>query len=169
MSRFVFFRSYLEDLIHVHHAVVHGTGPSTFYAQDILHSWSSSLTDQYRIDRRHQAIEDNEHSTIVAESGNNAVIVGFGTVIPSKQEICAVYVDPAFAGRGIGSKILSNLEELAQLHGTDKLHLDTSLNAENFYCHHRYSVVERRTHLLNCGAIMDCVKMSKDLQTQVLS
>jgi N-acetylglutamate synthase-like GNAT family acetyltransferase len=159
----------VEDLVRVHHAAVHGTASSTFYRQDILYSWSPSPTDQSRIDRHRQAIEDNDHLTIVAESVNNAVIVGFGSVIPSKQEIRAVYVDPTFAGQGIGSKILLNLEEIAQLHGVDKLHLDASLNAEKFYSHHGYSVVERGTHLLYCGVIMDCVKMSKDLQTQVLS
>jgi GNAT superfamily N-acetyltransferase len=158
-----------EDLIRVHHAAVHGTAPSNFYTQDILHSWSPSPTDLSRIDGLRQASVNSEQLIIVAESRNNPVIIGFGSVIPSKQEIRAVYVDPAFAGQGVGSKILSNLEELALLHGANKLHLDSSLNAEQFYSHHGYSVIERGTHRLNSGVIMDCVKMSKDLQTHILS
>jgi hypothetical protein len=107
---------------------------------------------------------DSEHLIIVAESSNNHVIVGFGSVIPSKQEIRAVYVDPAFAGESVGSKILSNLEELALLHGEDKLNLDSSLNANKFYSHHEYSMIERGTHRFNSGVIMNCVEMSNDLQ-----
>jgi putative acetyltransferase len=112
-----------------------------------------------------QSIENIEHSIVVAELGNNAVIVGFGCVIPSKQEIRTIYVDSVFARQGVGSKILAYLEELALRHGTDKLYLDASLNAEKFYSRHGYSVIERATRRLNSGISMGCVKISKYLQT----
>lgn len=150
-----------EDFVRVQHAAVHGSDPSIFYTQDILQSWSPSPTDQYRLNRLRQAIEDSEEILVAAESIENAVIVGFGSLVPSKQEIRAVYVDPTFGSQGVGSKILTYLEEFARLHGVDKLHLDASLSAERFYCHHGYSVIERGNHQLSSGAVMNCVKMSK--------
>ncbi len=81
-----------EDLIRVHHAAVHGTPPSNFYTQHILHSWSPSPTDLSRIDGLRQASVDSEQLIIVAESSNNHVIIGFGSVIPSKQEILKISI-----------------------------------------------------------------------------
>lgn len=153
-----------EATVRVHYAAVHGLAPSTFYTQDILQSWSPSPTDERAINRFHQAIQSNENPLVVAESIKDAVIMGFGSVTPSKKEIGAVYVDPAFSHQGIGSKILAHLEELALLQGINKLYLDASLNAEKFYCHHGYSIVERTSHRLHSGMMIDCVKMSKELR-----
>ena len=153
----------VENIVRVQHAAVHGSAPSTYYTQDILEGWSPCI-DQYRVNRLRRAIENNEELLVVAETSENAVIVGFGSVIPSKQELRAVYVDPAFGRQGIGSKILANLEELALFHGADRLDLDASLNAEEFYCRHGYSVIERGSHRLSSGIVMDCIKMSKKIR-----
>ena len=154
-----------EDIVRVHYDAVHGLTSSIFYSSNILNSWSPSPTDQSNINRLRQSIEDSERFIAVAESVTNDVIIGFGIVIPSKQEIHAVYVDSAFAGQGIGSRILLKLEEIALVHGANKLYLDGSLNAERFYFNHGYSLIKRGTHQLNSGTIMDCVHMSKDLRT----
>ena len=125
-----------EGIVRVHYDAVHGIASSMFYSSDILNSWSPSPTDQSSINRFRQSLEDSERFIVVAESATNDVILGFGIVIPSKQEIHAVYVDPAFAGQGVGSKILLKLEEIALAHGANKLYLDGSLNAERFYSNH---------------------------------
>jgi hypothetical protein len=91
------------------------------------------------------------------------MIVGFGSIVPFHQELRTVYVDSVFARQDAGSKILANLEELALLHDVGKLHMDTSLNAEKFYCHHEYLVISRGSHRLNSGIEMSCVKMNKQL------
>ena len=154
-----------EELVRVHHAAVHGPEPSTFYTQNVLQSWASSPTDEYRVNQLRQAIENRKELIVVVESAKTAGIVGFGSIIPSQKELRAVYVHPALGCQGVGSKILSNLEELALLHGVDKLNVDASLNAERFYSRHGYSVVERAGHQLSSGIIMDCVKMGKELHT----
>lgn len=156
----------VEALIRVHHASVHGPAPSTFYTQKILQSWSPSPTDTLRINQLRKAIENSTELVVVAESTENAVIIGFGSVVPAQQELRAVYVDPLFGRQGAGPKILSHLEALAILHSTDILHVDASLNAERFYNRHGYSVVQRASHRLSSGVDMDCVKMSKKLCTQ---
>jgi putative acetyltransferase len=154
----------VEAILRVHYAAVHGPATSVFYTQNILQSWSPSLTDERRINQLHQAIQNSEELIIVATSNENDMIVGFGSIVPFKQELRAVYVDPAFARQGIGTKIITSLEELAVLHDTYKLHMDASLNAERFYCNHGYSVLARASHRLSSGMDMDCVKMSKELR-----
>ena len=156
----------VEALLRVHYAAVHGPGPSTFYAENIIQSWSPSPTDEHRINQLRKAIENSTELFVVAESAENALIIGFGSIVPAQQELRAVYVDPLFGRRGVGPKILSHLEALAILHGTDILHVDASLNAERFYNRHGYSVVQRASHRLSSGVDMDCVKMSKKLCAQ---
>ena len=156
----------IGDVIRVHHDAVHGTGPSSFYTQNILQSWSPGPTDEQRLHQLRLALEDKDKFHLVAELTENCTIVGFGTIVPSKGELRALYIDPSFAHRGIGSLILQNIEELALLHGAQELTLDSSLNAEKFYSRHGYSVRERGTHRLNTGVIMDCVKMTKKLCKQ---
>jgi putative acetyltransferase len=154
----------IEAILRVHYAAVHGPATSIFYTQDTLQSWSPSPTDEHRLNRLHEAMRDSEELIVVAVSSENDMIVGFGTVVPLQEEIRAVYVDSAFARQGVGTKILATLEELAVDQGVYKLHIDASLNAENFYCHHGYSVVDRSTHRFRSGFEMDCVKMSKELR-----
>ncbi|CAF1173222.1 unnamed protein product [Adineta steineri] len=153
----------VKNILGIHYAAVHGSTTSNFYSQNILQSWSPSTRDERRLKQLHQAIRDNTEIIIVAESTATGMIMGFGSVVPSQQELRAVYVDPTFARQGVGTKIITSLEELAVHHVAHKLHLDASLNAESFYCHHGYSIVERAIHRLNSGIDMDCIKMSKEL------
>ncbi len=152
-----------EAILRVHYAAVHGPATFAFYTQNILQSWSPSPVDEHRVNKLGRAIENNEELVVVAVPNENDMIIGFGSIVPLQQELRALYVDPAFAGRGVGTKILSNLEELALLHGVNKLHMDASLNAERFYSRHGYLVVNRGIHRLNSGIDMNCVKMSKQL------
>jgi ribosomal protein S18 acetylase RimI-like enzyme len=152
-----------EALTRVQYVAVHGPAPSTCYIKSILESWSPSPADEERVNQFRQAIGNNEELFVVAKSVENAVIVGFGSIIVSQQKLDALYVDPAFSRQGVGSNILANLEELAMLHGIDKLYVYASLNAERFYCHHGFLVEQRATHRLRSGMDMDYVKMSKEL------
>lgn len=153
----------VESVIRVHHSAVHGTDPSSFYPKDILQSWSPGPNDEQRLEQFRLSLNDNEKVVLVAQLVDNCTIVGFGTVVPSKEEIRALYIDPSFTHRGIGSQLLQNLEQIALLHGTEQLHLDSSLNAEKFYSHHGYSIIQRGTHRLHTGISMQCIKMSKIL------
>lgn len=153
----------IGSVIRVHHGAVHGTDPSTFYPENILQSWSPGPTDEHRLEQFRLALEDKERFHLVAQLAENGTVIGFGTIVPSKGELRALYIDPNFGHRGIGSQILEHLEELALLHGAEELRLDSSLNAEQFYSRHGYSIIERGTHRLNTGIIMDCIKMKKKL------
>ena len=61
------------------------------------------------------------------------VIVGFGNLNQDSGEIEAVYVAPAYVGRGVGRQILQALESVAREVGLTVLRLSSSLNAVQFY------------------------------------
>ena len=69
---------------------------------------------------------------LVAEAEDGGV-AGFGEINIGASEINAVFVDPKFGRRGVGSQLLEALEYLARRHGLTALVLDASLNAVEFY------------------------------------
>jgi N-acetylglutamate synthase-like GNAT family acetyltransferase len=154
----------VEAILRVRYAAVHGPATSAFYTQEMLQSWSPSPIDECRANNLRQAIQNCKELVVIAVSKENDTVVGFGSIIPDQNKLGKLYIDPSFACQGIGTKILANLEELAIFHGLDKLHLDSSLNAEKFYSHHGYLVVHRSTCRLNSGIDLECVQMSKQLR-----
>lgn len=79
-------------------------------------------------------------ATFVAEIGG--VVVGFCEAIP--REILAVFVDPAWAGQGVGAALFSNAwERAAGLGGV--VRLEATLNAAPFYEHFGFRALDRST------------------------
>jgi GNAT superfamily N-acetyltransferase len=60
-----------------------------------------------------------------------SLVVGFGEAIPG--EILAVFVDPAYAGKGIGSALLKRAIAVACAGYAGPLRLASTLNAVGFY------------------------------------
>jgi putative acetyltransferase len=146
-------------IIDLHFAAVHETA-AAFYPHEVLDSWSR-LPDEARYQQIRDAIAKGEELFVVAQDASE--VVGFGSIMPSLQELHAVYVHPKVGRRGIGSRILIQLEHLARERGVLQLQMDASVNAEAFYQHAGYEVVERGVHRLSGGHEMACVKMKKRL------
>lgn len=72
-----------------------------------------------------------ERILIVAE--NEGGIIGFAQLDPDSASIEAVHVLPAYTHRGIGRRLLNEIENIAAQRGLAKISLDSSLNAERFY------------------------------------
>ncbi|CAF1387554.1 unnamed protein product [Rotaria sp. Silwood1] len=102
----------VEAIVHVHYEAVHGTKPANFYTQDIIQNWSPSPTDEFRLNQFRHKIDSGDQIFVVAEL-ENKLVIGFGSIIPSQYEICALYVDPMYGHQGVGTKILEHLETLA--------------------------------------------------------
>ena len=166
MSRRIVIRPAIVDdaqgILKTHSAAVHRTA-SRQYASDILTAWAA-LLDADNVRRMAGIIASQSELVLVAEVDAN--IVGFGSIAPKNSELRAIYVHPDFGREGVGSQILSALEELARQHGLDELAMDASLNAEEFYLIHGFAVVERGEHTLTTGTRMRCVKMRKALLPQ---
>jgi putative acetyltransferase len=90
---------------------------------------------------------------------------GVGALIAERSELLACYVRPAAARRGCGTAIVRTIEAVARTRGLAHLELAASLNAEPFYAHLGYRVVERTDITLRNGHTLAAVRMAKDLGT----
>ena len=150
-------------IIDLHFAAVHQTAGS-FYPPEVLDNWSSQPGDT-RYEQIRRAVAKGEELFVIAEDASG--VIGFGSIVPTLQELRAVYVHPKAGHRGIGSQILAYLEQLALDQGAVQLQMDASINAEAFYSRAGYDVVERGVHRLRSGHEMACVKMKKRLTPEI--
>ncbi|MFN3648860.1 MAG: GNAT family N-acetyltransferase [Armatimonadota bacterium] len=100
---------------------------------------------------------------IVAAEDANGTVVGFGQLEPETREVEAVYVQPAWTRRGIGTRLLRTLEERARTAGLERLHLDASLNAVPFYEQSGYRIEHEVLHPLGARLVLAFVFMTKPL------
>jgi putative acetyltransferase len=71
------------------------------------------------------------------------VIVGWGAIRGDRLE--GLYMDPAFAGRGIGTELLGLLEALMRERGIQNVRAEASSNAEEFYLRRGYELTGLHT------------------------
>jgi len=87
--------------------------------------------------------------------------LGFGLLFPKTEELRALYVHPNSGRRGIGRRMLQELESRAAVLGISRLGLNSSLNAEAFYRANGYRTLSRGRFRLSAEYEMDCVRMEK--------
>jgi len=150
-----------EDIMNIHFSAVHETAAS-YYPGMIIQNWASPKTPE-RLKQFIDAIQGSDEIFVVAKINDRTV--GFGSIMPKRNELRAVYVHPSFGRQGIGTQILADLERLAVEQGIKVLDMDTSLNAERFYLKNGYVAIESGFHKLRSGHKMPCVKMRKILIT----
>jgi putative acetyltransferase len=150
------------SMSHVHFEAVRRTA-APFYPSEIIDSWSQ-VSDERRHEQFRNAIVGDDELFLVAERAGE--VVGFGSIVPSSSELRAVYVHPDVGRSGVGGAILRNLEQMAKARGLSTLQMAASINAEIFYSHHGYEVVERGMHRMAGGGQMACVRMRKFLQEE---
>ena len=109
-----------------------------------------------------QAIATTEY--FIAEAGGEAI--GFAQLDPGAGEVKMLYVHPRWAGRGIGRRLLDELEGIARERGLERLWLRASLNAVAFYARCDWREVERVTHTLRTGREVPCARMKKELASE---
>jgi len=104
-------------------------------------------------------LQDNFH---VAHT-DDGTLVAIGKIDLVRGSIDAIFVDPCFARRGWGRRMLRHLEQLARSAGLAELHLDSTLNAAPFYRAHGYRGDEVSTYRSPRGVTLACVPMTKSL------
>jgi putative acetyltransferase len=149
----------IGDIINIHNSAVHEIAGS-WYPEEIIENWAMPKTPE-KIKQLREAIQDGEEIFIVGRTNNRTV--GFGVIVPKRNELRAVYVHPSFGRQGIGTQILVRLEQIAIEQGARSLELDASLNAEEFYAKNGFAAIERGVHELRSGHKMQCVRMRKTL------
>ncbi len=130
-----------------------------YYGGEQARLWADDITPE-RLARTEQEIEQKDLIYILAESDEG--IIGFGIVIPERNELRAIYVKPNRAG-SVGSVIMNELLNRSRERKIAFLEMDASVNAVSFYENHGFVSVQRSVHQMDNGMKMDCMKMRIDL------
>jgi|694.fasta_scaffold142799_4 putative acetyltransferase len=149
-----------QAIYEVHYEAVHKTAAAD-YELEILDEWSSNAANRVETLRTH--IKDNPEQTVMIVAELDGRVVGFGEVVPSKNELRAVYVSPSVGRKGVGKALLYEIESIARQNQAEHLWLDSSLTAAKFYARNGYQNDGNSEHELKTGRKMQCVKMSKKL------
>ncbi len=132
-----------QALWQVHTQAIRQSAKSHYDAAQI-EAWAGRLSpDYYRPD---------PDVFLVAEVEDGGV-VGFGEINIDAGEVEAVFVDPKFGRRGIGSHLLQALEELARRQGLTALVVGASLNAVEFYVRAGYRQVRPTVQVYGKNAV----------------
>jgi putative acetyltransferase len=99
---------------------------------------------------------------IVAE--DDGTVVGFGMADLDSATLNAVYMVPSRLRDGIGSRLVSAIEEAARGAGLGRLDLNASLGAVSFYELLGYVQDGPSLNELPSGVALPCVAMHKSLQ-----
>lgn len=128
---------------------------ATHYAPEQITVWTASpVPDSY-------AAMLAAGGGVVAMQGE--AIAGYAMLDADKQEVDAVFVDPARAGLGIGKRLLAALEQLARGRGIARLHLSASLNAVPFYAAAGFTALREQAYAHPSGISLASVAMEKAL------
>jgi len=98
---------------------------------------------------------------LVAKDGD--AIVGFGQMTKGDSRISALYVDPNHLRGGIGSTLLTRLEQEARGLGSDIVRLEAPLNAVSFCLARGFSSQGESMRRARSGVSVPCVHMEKRL------
>ncbi|AZF05899.1 GNAT family N-acetyltransferase [Pseudomonas sp. R5-89-07] len=93
----------------------------------------------------------------------NGEAVISGMLDLANNEIGALFVRSAFAGRGYGKAMLDHLEDVARQHAVAQVVLDSTLNAVSFYQACGYVGHEQAVYRSPAGLVLACVTMVKKL------
>lgn len=132
---------------------------SAVYTAEQIRVWTEMpLTDGYRdsVQRHYQLVCDGE------------LPVATGFIDFQSGEIGALFVLPAYMGRGIGRKMLHHLEQLALGAGISDIHLDATPNAVPFYRRCGYQGTVQAIYFSPSGLELPCIPMDKRLGDEVL-
>jgi ribosomal protein S18 acetylase RimI-like enzyme len=105
--------------------------------------------------------EDQSLHSMVRNSSGAVVAVGrLHFLPPAKGQIRYMAVDEAFAGRGLGSMILRDLEQRASAAGVHRIVLSARKGAVPFYLKHQYVITGPADTLYG---VIEHVRMEKQI------
>ncbi|WP_336021793.1 GNAT family N-acetyltransferase [Halobellus salinisoli] len=146
----------IPRLVEIHRRAVREIG-SGYYTNRQIKAWTAEAReDAY-------PIADSE---VVLVAERDGTVVGFGQLTVERPEIAKLFVDPDYAGDGVGASLLAELERVAVERGVSELFLDSSLNAANFYHRNGYTYGEMLNKYLPVDGgevVFPALRMGKSL------
>lgn len=126
------------------------------YTHEQLNAWTSVLKPSVY----DQALKEK---VVLIAYDSPQDLTGLGILDIENSEISAIYIHPDAAGKGIGTKLLNELEITARNNKIFKITVHSTLNAKGFYLKHGYLEQELTLHSLPNGSNLECVRMIKEL------
>lgn len=128
---------------------------ATHYAPEQIAAWTASP-----VPASYAAMLESGGGIVALQ---DEAIAGYAMLDADKQEVDAVFVDPARAGLGIGKRLLAALEQLARQRGMARLRLSASLNAVPFYRAAGFVALREEAYVHPSGVNLASVAMEKAL------
>jgi GNAT superfamily N-acetyltransferase len=100
-----------------------------------------------------------ERECLVAESAGEVI----ATAAREGDELATFFVLPVWQGRGVGTRLLEQLERSARERGLEQLRVDASVTGATFYEHHGY----RRTGAVLAGTAGPQITLMKDISRRL--
>lgn len=129
---------------------------SAGYDETQLRDWNAALSAERLLSRM--------ESAYVLVDEEREELAGFCILDVAARELVSLYVNPEFAGRGVGRELMRHAEEAALAAGVEMLVLNSSLNAEAFYAKLGFERVKETSYALPSGTQLPCVAMQKKLR-----
>jgi GNAT superfamily N-acetyltransferase len=124
----------------------------------VIEGWAPPITDESV-----EAFVENPDQEICLVGELDGEIVGIGSVVPHLNELRACYVSPKGLRKGVGTRIVRELERIAVESGVRRLESVSTVTAVPFYRSLGYNMGPKVQHLTSTGVTMDSVEMSKEL------
>lgn len=131
---------------------------SDFYPKASINAWLELKSPE-----EYQSVLPNR-ILIVAEENNE--ITGFCLLNIYKKSIDSLYIKPKMAGEGIGTLLLTSIEEMAEHHNIEMLTLSSTMNSIGFYHRMGYVGDAKSFHRLSSGVDLECVEMTKNIASR---
>lgn len=147
----------IDDVVQIEtiHRSAIETVCATAYSPDQVSAWTEMLARE-----RYVALLERCGSLVAVEKGR---ILGFCFYNLEEGELNALYIDPSSARRGVGARLLQEVERRGTSAGVPLLRLKATLNSVTFYEHCGYRKIGPAVHRLANGRELPCVQMSKRL------
>jgi GNAT superfamily N-acetyltransferase len=126
------------------------------YNQDVIDSWAGGCSAE----GVRRSVKRKDINNIVAEVDGTIFAVGASI----NNRIWLLYVHPKWVGKGLGEKVLKCLEKDMLRKNINKITLESSLNAYQFYLRNGYKKVRKKTLKFRSGIQVPCIEMSKTLK-----
>ncbi|MGO1070097.1 GNAT family N-acetyltransferase [Lysobacter sp. CA199] len=98
---------------------------------------------------------------VLIEEGDE--LLCYGIVDLERAEVEAMFVAPEHGGRGLGARLMGEIEAIARDHGLSALTVASSLNATAFYRSVGFNAIGEAAYPHPSGVTLACVHMRKSL------
>lgn len=131
---------------------------ASHYAPEVINAWCAAPPPE-----RMPALIEAGGALLEEEAG---ALAAYAILDGANGEVDALFVEPAFQGRGLGRKLMAALEAMATQRHIERLFLSASLNAVPFYRAAGFQVIREELYPHRSGLLLASRYMEKHLATQ---